>query len=393
MVLYDDLIKVSKQLMFREPFYGLLLISLTKEFNDSIPTACVSKQDINLKLTVNSKFWGDLDDKTKLGILKHELLHIGFFHFNLVDSFPNKKLLNVAADLEVNQYIQEEFKGEKWGGLELDGEEFKNLNLERKKGTKYYYEALQKEMEQNPGSKTSQALNDMMEGGDIHELWEQFEELTEAEKKLISKQVDHTLKEIAKEIKKSNPGSIPGELKSYIDKLFEVTNPVLNWKEYLRRFSGSSVKIQTRKTRYKPNVRFKNNPALKITPRKNTLVAIDTSGSVSENDLIEFFNEIHHIHKTGVEITIVECDTKIQRIYEYKGKRDKIEVQGRGGTSFEPVFDYVKNEKKFNNLIYLTDGEAFPPSTKLLIPVLWVHCSNCTINKNLPGSKIQITKK
>ena len=60
------------------------------------------------------------------------------------------------------------------------------------------------------------------------------------------------------------------------------------------------------------------------------LLAIDTSGSVSDAELKEFMNEIHHIYKAGVDITIVQCDTRITSIKPYTGKHE-LEVQGRGG--------------------------------------------------------------
>ena len=52
------------------------------------------------------------------------------------------------------------------------------------------------------------------------------------------------------------------------------------------------------------------------------MVAIDTSGSVSHDDLVEFFNETYHIYKSGTYVDIIECDAKVQRVYEYKGERE-----------------------------------------------------------------------
>ena len=153
----------------------------------------------------------------------------------------------------------------------------------------------------------------------MHELWKQFDGLSEAEKKLIAKQIDHQLKEIANQVNK-NHGSIPGELKDYVLGLFEEVEAVLDWKAYLRRFNGMSQKVLTKKTRRKPSRRYPSNPALKVKPKKRTLVAIDTSGSVNNDELLKFFNEINHMFKTGTEITVVECDAQIQREYEYKGK-------------------------------------------------------------------------
>ncbi len=396
--MYSELVKTSKTLMLKEPFYGLFLISLNKEVSDKVPTAGVCKDNINFKLLVNPEFWGKIDSKSRLGVLKHELLHIAMFHLNMQDKYEDKKLFNIAADLEINQYIQEEFMGEGWDGLSIQDEPFKSLNLEPRKGTKYYYDKLKEEKQNNPDGEASKFMDGMGDGqsdGLGHDFWEEFDKLGEAEKKLISKQIDYTFKEIAKELESKNRGRglVPAEMRDYIDSLFEEKPPVVDWKAYVRRFSGMSTKIQTKKTRYKLNKRFPDNPALKIKPRKTTLVAIDTSGSVSDKDLEEFFNEIHHIYKTGVEITIVECDTEIKRDYVYKGKRNKIEVWGRGGTDFNMPFEYArKNKNKFNNIIYLTDGEAPPPDVKVLVPVLWVHCSSCKINEDLPGSKIQIQR-
>jgi predicted metal-dependent peptidase len=386
---YQEIAKQSKTLMLKEPFYGLFLIGLNKELRTDIQTACVTPDKINVKLCVNPEFWSNLDEKTKLGVLKHELLHIVFFHLENFERFENKKLSNIAADLEINQYIETEYKGDSWDGLEYNQGMFKDLNLLPKQGTKYYYDAIQKEMDDNPNGDIAQFVNGIEM--DWHDLWEAMEGMSEAERKLIQKQIDHQLKEIASEMQKKGRGLIPGELSQYIDSLFEIKEPVLDWKAYLRRFSSQSTKVFTKKTRRKPNKRFYGNPALKIKQRKSTLVAIDTSGSVSDEELLEFFNEIYHIYKSGTDVTVIECDAKIQRTYEYKGKLEDISFQGRGGTDFEPVFAYLyENRDKYNNLIYLTDGECLPPTTQVLKPILWVHSSRSKINESLPGAKIKI---
>jgi predicted metal-dependent peptidase len=386
--IYQEIAKQSKLLMLKEPFYGLFLISLNKELRSDIETACVTPDKLNVKLCVNPEFWLSLDEKTKLAILKHELLHIVFFHLDNFERFPNKRLYNIAADLEINQYIELEYKGKEWDGLEYNQNMFKDLNLLPKQGTKYYYEAIQKEIDKNPDSDLAKFINNNKV--DWHNLWDAMEGMNEAEKKLIQKQIDHQLKEIASEIQK-NRGLIPSELESYIKDLFEITEPVIDWKSYLRRFASTSPKIFTKKTRHKPNKRFLNNPALKIKQHKHTLVAIDTSGSVSDKEVLEFFNEIHHMYKTGTQVTIIECDAIIQRIYEYNGKLENISVKGRGGTDFEPVFKYMfEHRNRFNNLIYLTDGECSVPETQIKKPILWVHSSQSKINEELPGVKIKI---
>jgi len=396
--IYQEITKCSKTLMFKEPFYGLFLISLNKELNKNIQTACVTPDNINVKLVVNPEYWVKQDEQTKLGILKHELLHVVFFHLNNFNRFPNKELYNVAADLEINQYIDDDMKGKTWEGLEITESPFKELNLLSKQGTKYYYDALQKEIEDNPDGDLAKSMECDGGGdgiGNIHELWKEMEGLGETERNLISKQIDYQLKEIAEELEKHNKGRglIPNEMKDYIDSLFEIKEPVIDWASYLRRFNSMSTMTYTKKTRRKPNRRFNSGPALKIKQKKKTLVAIDTSGSVSQEDLIEFFNEIYNIYKTGTYIDVVECDAKIQRVYQYKGERENIEIKGRGGTEFEPVMKYLlENKNKYANLIYLTDGCCPPPKTKPIKPILWVHNSSSEINEDLPGAKIKINR-
>ena len=102
-------------------------------------------------------------------------------------------------------------------------------------------------------------------------------------------------------------------------------------------------------------------------------------------------NELCHMHKTGHQITVAQCDTQINSIEEFNPKKDW-DIKGRGGTDFQPVVDHY-NEKKgtYTALIYLTDGEAYTPDN---CPknALWVHSSSnyCEINEDLPGHKIQI---
>ena len=45
-----------KKILIREPFYGLFLIGLNKYFDNSIPTACVRKNGINVDLVINKEY-------------------------------------------------------------------------------------------------------------------------------------------------------------------------------------------------------------------------------------------------------------------------------------------------------------------------------------------------
>lgn len=381
----DQLAKASKTLILEEPFYGLFLVGLNKTFRNDIPTAGVSKHGIGVQLAVNPEFFENLSLEHRIGLLKHELLHISFGHLLVRDLYSNKKLFNIAADLEINQYIDNDYLPE--GGLKLDS--FPELNLPVKAGTKEYYEILEKAQEDGTSPSLDSLMNEM--DGDSqydHKTWEEIDELSEADKKLIEKQIEHQLKEVADQTEKRR-GNIPGELADLISRLRHVEPAKFDWKGYLRRFVGNSSVVYTKKLRRKYNKRYIENPGLKIKFKNNILVGIDTSGSVSRDELQEFMNELVHMHKTGHKITIAQCDTQLNSVAEFNPKKD-LEIKGRGGTSFQPVIDHF-NEKKgvYTALIYLTDGEAWNPEN---CPknTLWVLSSKSQMNDNLPGKVIQL---
>jgi predicted metal-dependent peptidase len=122
--------------------------------------------------------------------------------------------------------------------------------------------------------------------------------------------------------------------------------------------------------------------------RQKMLVAIDTSASVNNDELTEFMNEIYHLYRSGVAIEIVQCDTKINSIQEYKGKFE-LEISGRGGTSFDPVLDYYMDNPKFTSLVYFTDGEAYT-ELKPNKNILWVLSERSDMNNELPGKVIKL---
>jgi predicted metal-dependent peptidase len=398
----ESLAKASKNLMLSEPFYGMFLIMLNKIWDKNVPTAGVSRNGINYQLSINEEFWNKLTELNHQGLLKHELLHIGFFHLTDFDFLTNKEIANIAMDLEINQYIDKEMLPE--GGMTLSL--FPELKLETKKGTEYYYEKLLKAS--NKKGKCPN-LDKMLEGMGQGEYsiqvtigkgnkeqdvnlpshdWGEFEKLDEATKKLINTQTAHILKEIAEQVEKSR-GTIPGEFAEILEKLNQIEESKFNWKAFLRRFAGGSTKVFTKRTRRKENIRFEDAAGLKVKPKRRILVGVDTSGSVSTKELKEFMNELHHINKTGTEITVIQCDTAISHIGKFNVNAD-MNIHGRGGTSFEPVCDYYnEHSKEYSCLVYFTDGEASAPD-KCKGPVLWAISTNGTMNEELQGIKIQL---
>ena len=387
----QSLSKTGKELMLKEPYYGFFLIMLNKLWDSKkVPTAGVSKNGINYQLAINPEFWESLSEEHRLGLLKHELLHIAFGHLTTFFKFSDRRLANVAMDMEINQYIDKEYLPE--GGIDINN--YEDLHLDRKAGARYYYDKLkqlQDEKNKNGtcGNEPMDQLLDDIENGDVpdHSTWEEFEDITEAEQKLIDKQLQKVLSD-AKEQTIKKKGNVPGEIEGVII-VEEIVPPKFDWRGFIRRFTGTSTKVFTKKIRRKENRRFAANPGLKIKMRQHMLLGIDTSGSVSDTELKEFMNEIHHIYKCGVDITIIQCDTRIRSVDPYKGKFE-MQVHGRGGTEFDPVLEYFnENLRKYTSLVYFTDGECWT-TVKPKGNILWVLSERSSMNDSLPGKVIKL---
>jgi len=398
----ESLAKATKQLMLEEPFYGLLLIGLNKIWDKNIPTACVGMQGIDFNLKINPDFWNSLSLEQKRGLLKHEMMHIGFFHLTDFGQLEDKMIANIAMDIEINQYIPENEKAENW--LSPTHESVKHLDLEPRKGTFYYYEKLTQDKQQctkqmmdciKEALKNGESECELPDGSKVkftNHDWEKSEDtggiMSEAKVKIAKAQVERILSEVADQVEKSR-GTIPGHFAEIIKRIKTLEPEKFDWKGYLRRYIGKSSKTYTKKTRRKYNKRMPDFPGMKIKRQKHALVAIDTSGSVSTRELKEFINEIHHINKSGTEVTICECDTAISYIAKFDPKRD-FEIHGRGGTAFQPVIDYYnKHVNNYSCLFYFTDGEA-PPPENCTGNVLWVLSEQSNMNEDLPGPVIKL---
>lgn len=317
----ESVFKICKKLLIKEPFYGLFLLNINKRYSDKIKTAAVAVEGINPVLLINKEFWKGLPEEMAVAILKHECSHLMFGHLTEAWDYlrkENMQLLNIAADNEVNSYIP---------NLQTDPYCYPaRYGMENGKGTLFYYDKL-RQLQNNQGKGPGQSESDEFgQTIDDHSTWE---EMTDAERQLVQQQIDRIAKQTAEQVQR-NQGTIPGQFRDYIDELFKVKPRIFDWKSYFRRYLGSVLDIELRKSRKRENIRFPDASGTRHKRKSQIFVVVDTSGSISPNDLCDFFSEIHHIYKAGAVIDICEIDTKIQRIYRYNGKWD-MTASGRGG--------------------------------------------------------------
>jgi predicted metal-dependent peptidase len=365
----QSIYKTVRDLMITKPFYGAFLASVNKRFSSSIETACIQYNQEYLELLVNETYWNSLNDLQKCALLEHEVLHICYNHFIMYTRYTDKTRFNYAADLEINQYINNLKEG-------LHVEDFRrkypHLNFSPKAGTDHYYNELSKISDKDLGN---------------FPFEHNFNNMTDVSDQINTQSLCESAIMSAYNICKSH-GNIPSNILSIVNNIISKKSKV-DWKQELRKFSKTKYSTNVKLSRYRESKRFPDSGSLKKLKKAHILVAIDTSGSIGKDEFELFMSEVKHIYNQGSTITLVQCDAKIHYIEDYT-PTSSVMIKGGGGTSFQPVIDYYNdNHRKFNTLIYLTDGYAATPNN-VKKPVLWVISHN-NQTFNLPGKTIYIT--
>lgn len=179
-------------------------------------------------------------------------------------------------------------------------------------------------------------------------------------------------------------GKIPGDMERFVGKLNE---PKIDWVTALKRFIENIIPSDYQWT--PPNKRYVSQdlyfPGIKKENVGEIVVVIDTSGSITERQLVQFAGEITSIcdDVRPSKVHIIYCDTKVQKVQEVEyGDPVKLGMHGGGGTDFVPPFAYVtKNNINPLCLVYLTDLECDSYPKEPDYPVLWVTDSDHRVAK------------
>jgi predicted metal-dependent peptidase len=310
----------------------------------------------------------------KVGVLKHELLHLVFKHPLRSAKYSNEVLYFLASDLVVNQYITQEYL---WDGA-VTIESFPFLKLKSHQTVDYYYRILLKYINDIKSIMEQVQCSEL----EKHEDWNKNKKMSSAEMDVLNFSLDKTIKYAYE--KNMDAGNLPAGLEEYIRTAIFSKKPHLNWKIALKQFSTTARRSYLKNTIKRTSRRYGTIPGIKIKNRSHFVIAIDTSASISKKKLERFFEEIYHIYKAEAEITIVECDYEVNRVWNYKGQTPEL-VTGRGGTSFDSVIKYVNEEVKADGVIYFTDGCAPSPELKPVCPIFWLICNSTDNDINLPG--------
>jgi predicted metal-dependent peptidase len=171
-------------------------------------------------------------------------------------------------------------------------------------------------------------------------------------------------------------GKEPGKLLEELSGVDERPRHYMNWRAALQMFTAQTrtpVHTFARPSRRAPRLVGLVPGRIYYpgqTERPHLIVAIDTSGSMSSEELTEVSRQLLPISSL-VRLTVVECDAAIQRVYPFT---DTIrEFAGRGGTDLRPVFEpsFLRAYRP-DGVVYFTDGFGPYPEKDPGIRTLWI---------------------
>lgn len=404
----DEISRCIIRMLISEPFYAHFLSGIVRNVTTEVATAAVGLNNTKVTLYINEKFF--LKELTtfssRVAVIKHETLHLLLKHlFRLDLKKYDPKIFNIAADLVVNQLIG------KWNlpNNAVTLSSFPDLELAEDESVEWYYKKihdLKRKLDKkkrnkssnpkennNPNtsfpSESAKTLEEILSKGthSDHSKWGFSKDDLKSEH--AETELDRLIVQTKERISKDQYDLLPIEIRNLINIIIEKRNPKINWKRALKIFSSSSRRTRIKFTNKRISKRYGTRPGLRVQRNQKIAVGLDTSGSISADELNLFFNEIHAMWSNGAEIEVIECDDKVQRTYDYTGEFPKF-VNGQGWTDFNPVFQHINKERNtiYDGCIYLTDGQAAEPTTKPRCNVFWVITPDGTIGSHLKFGRV-----
>lgn len=439
----DGLQDVATKLLLNESFYGHIVSGVNRKVVDNPKQVeCTELRSLGISsvtMDVAYHLWEPMTMEEKMLRLKHEMIHYVFMH-PWEKKPSNVGLFYIACDLSVNMYVNDT--------KSLSLSNFQNLcnryniNINTKDGWLSIYDSLVELYETVPQkvkeediptymdqamkgdwfesdgtslkesifflpkgpsgdmnvSGMNQSLEQMKESGGadgngaseeeiqdfIQSQAEQpsdpWKEVSEGTSELGAK---NSITRALKDAKAR--GDVPGNLSEYVDMF--LSPPKIDWRRELRQFTSLMGDVVASTTMTRRSKRYKTFPSMKIRRTQRVAIAIDTSGSVSEEEFQAFMSEMRGALQHNCEVIFIQADAQVDKVDIYNKTLPEIarvERSGYGGTSFDDALKYIRtrgrhedhkhlpNIDAVDGVVYMTDGYAPAPSrdnipnTKLL---------------------------
>lgn len=397
----NRLLLARMRILCNHGFYGLLLMHMIYSIDEGCETAYTDGERIAFSPT----FLEELSDKELDFVM---ILHVVLQHCLRGEDKDNERY-NIAADIVINSTIMHE-NDDKASSITLSkyGESM-HIAPDGKEGYLYtaeeVYEMLQsKQKDSDSGNeKLKKAGNVASKNGragkvqqsrknmdkpvakrwDDHSQWGKFEEDSRLRDVWV-KNFAECCEAINVRDKSNNRGTLPMFAQRMLEKL---KKPQTDWRTILNDFIQEEICDYSFSP---PDRRFQDSPFFlpdfnemgKNDNVSDILFFIDTSGSISDNDMTTAFSEIKGAidqYDGKLKGWLGFFDAAIIEPKPFSSFEEFIVIKPAGGdgTDFQIIFEYVDQhmkDKEPNCIIILTDGCALFPKEELAndIPVLWL---------------------
>ena len=421
------------QLLIKFPFVGniLMRMELVPIRDKRVRTACTDGK----KVYFDIDFYTRLRDEERVFVLAHEVWHCVLLHLVRCQT-RNVELFNIASDMEVNYMLSNQPQkvritppaGVLMPPSSMTGKSaeviYEWLAKKQKKGQNSFsfpcgapggsggsgydddedYESQSDDScdssgnsGKNHGNKTGKLEGQFDShkysdgtpksgnggGGDgtIKDQWGEVGFDKDFQPKVSDQFAEEMREAVITEVQRAErtQGTIPIGLDEVLK---EITKPEIKWQEVLAQFVTSCY---NGKRRWLPPSRRHVYDGIYLQSRRNEriniAVAIDTSGSCV-GDLPKFFGELKHLVETfgSYSIALIQCDAAVDNFEQYNDGHPLdidaakgIEWSGGGGTSFCPVFKFIREKGlAVDCLVYFTDSFGNAPQNPPPYPVLWI---------------------
>lgn len=224
-----------------------------------------------------------------------------------------------------------------------------------------------------------EALRNMDKGLDDH-VFADVEEMDAEQLKKLEDSVDKALRQ---------GGMLAGRMGASIPRVIgELLETKVDWREVFREFVQSAMRGKDEYTWRKMSKPYLANnmylPSMHSETMGELVVAIDTSGSIDNEQISEFASELASICETcnPDKVRVLWWDTKVhgEQVFEgnYNDIAKMLKPKGGGGTHVGCVNDYIiKSSINAEVLVVFTDGYVEnDPKWELTMPTMWFVTQN-----------------
>ena len=359
----ERLVSARIGLLLRQSFFGNLATRMKLTNADEW---CATAATDGLKFYYNSRFIMMLKPKEVEFLVGHEVLHVVYDHMGRRGT-RDPQIWNIADDYAVNA----DLKRHKVGQFITTVPCLYETKYDGKPAEEIYDDLMKNIQKISIDDLIDQLLDDHMddEGDEGNGEGDGDGDKKGKRPRMSSEEREQARQEMKQAIIQAAQGAEAGSLPKGVERLIqEVTDPQMPWRELIQ--TNLTSAIRTDYSWMRPSRRSWHMDAIMpgMTPGEeiDVVVALDMSGSISNKQAQAFLGEIGGMMDSfdGYKVHIFCFDTKTYNPQDFSSENmdriDEYEPQGGGGTDFDCIFDYLKeNAIEPNRLIVFTDGYPF----------------------------------